>query len=183
MRTVVTTLVVACLAVLLLGFVAIKEGIMPANADADPGGLEHWAAKASLKATMKRGMRELKGPDAPGDSVMTAGVKLYRTHCLVCHGAADAKASSVAKGLYQKPPQFGKDDVTDDPVEMTYWKITHGIRFTGMPSYHETLTDNERWAIASFLRHQDSLPPNALAAWKSLPSAATDSALRGVVQK
>jgi len=58
---------------------------------------------------------------------------------------------------------------------VTYWKITHGIRFTGMPSFSSTLSSDQRWAVASFLRYQDSLPPSAAAAWKALPSVA-DSA-------
>lgn len=171
MRTVLTTLVATFVAVVILAFVGVKSGIMPANADDKPGKLERWAAKTSLRVSINRGMKTLHGPVAT-DSMMTGGVRLYRANCEVCHGGPDGKPSSVARGLYQKPPQFAKDDVTDDPVEMTYWKITHGIRFTGMPAYDSSLTVDQRWAIASFLRHQDSLPPNALAAWKALPSAA-----------
>lgn len=172
-RTVVATTVVGTLiALTVIAYIAIVEGLLPANADAKPGALETWAAKRSLHATMARGMRDLHDPMTATDSVLTAGVRLYGTNCAVCHGTADAKPSSVAQGLYQKPPQFAKDNVADDPVEMTYWKITHGIRLTGMPSYDKSLTADERWAIASFLRHQDSLPPPADAAWKALPSAA-----------
>lgn len=177
MRTVFWTIVGTLIALGLLAFVGVEAGVMPANADAKPGGLERWAAKTSLHVSIARDMKTLHSPMASSDSVMTAGVKLYRANCLVCHGAADGKASSVAKGLYQKPPQFAKDDVTDDPVEMTYWKVTHGIRLTGMPAYDKSLTDNERWAVATFLRHQDSLPPNALAAWKGLPSASDSGAV------
>jgi mono/diheme cytochrome c family protein len=51
-----------------------------------------------------------------------------------------------------------------------------------MPSYGKTLTADQRWAIASFLRHQDSLPPNALAAWKSLRSAADTTVTAGAAR-
>jgi thiosulfate dehydrogenase len=174
-KTASWTVVGTIAALALLGFVGVKAGVMPANADAKPPGLERWAAKTSLKVAIHRDIRGLHDPLPSTDAVMTLGVKLYGTNCAVCHGAADGKASSVAQGLYQRPPQFAKDDVTDDPVEMTYWKITHGIRFTGMPSYVKTLTENQRWAIATFLRHQDSLPPDALAAWKALPSATREA--------
>ena len=71
---------------------------------------------------------------------------------------------------YQHAPQFAKHDVMDDPIGVTYWKITHGIRFTGMPAFDSTLTATQRWAIASFLLRQDSLPPMANAAWRAMPS-------------
>lgn len=174
---VVTTIIATCVALLVCAYVFVVGGFMPANADAKPGGLERWAAKKSLHVTLAREMKSLHGPaNTTSDSVMTLGVHLYKANCSVCHGAADAKKSSVAEGLYQEPPQFAKHDVSDDPIEMTYWKVTHGIRLTGMPSYSKSLTDDQRWAISAFLRHQDSLPPNALAAWKAMPSAADSSA-------
>jgi thiosulfate dehydrogenase len=169
---VITTVVATCVVLLLGAYLFVTLGFMPANADAKPGKLEHWAAKRSLHVTLARETKTLHGPATSSDSVMTLGVRLYKANCAVCHGAADAKRSTVAEGLYQEPPQFGKDDVTDDPIEVTYWKITHGIRLTGMPSYSKTLTDDQRWAISAFLRHHDSLPPNALAAWKAMPSVA-----------
>jgi thiosulfate dehydrogenase len=166
--SVVGTLVVCCA----LGLVAAVTGIIPANADTQPGKLETWAAKLSLKATVNRSAQGLQSPLPVDDSTLTRGVRLYGTYCAACHGAADGKPSAVARGLYQRPPQFAKDDVTDDPIGVTYWKITHGIRLTGMPAFDSTLTANQRWAIATFLLRQDSLPPSAEAAWKALPSAA-----------
>ncbi|HZS58513.1 MAG TPA: cytochrome c [Gemmatimonadaceae bacterium] len=172
LKIVVGSVIGTLLVLAILAFIGVEAGLMPANADVKPGVFETWAAKTSLHTAIERGIKPLHDPIPATDSVMTAGVRLYGQHCVVCHGAADAKPSATAKGVYIDPPQFAKHDVSDDPVEETYWKITHGIRFTGMPSYAPSLTEAQRWAIASFLRHQDSLPPNALAAWKSLKSAA-----------
>jgi thiosulfate dehydrogenase len=170
--TILWTVAATCVAFVLGAYLFIVMGFMPANADAKPPKLERWAAKRSLHAVMARETKDLHGPATSTDSVVTMGVKLYKTNCLVCHGASDEHPSHIAEGLYVEAPQFAKDDVTDDPIEITFWKITHGIRFTGMPSFKKSLTDDQRWAIAAFLRHQDSLPPNALATWKALPSAA-----------
>ena len=172
---VVRTVVVTVIGLVVLGIVAVLTGRIPANADAEPGGLEHWVASRSLHAAIRRGIDGEVDPLPADDSTLTRGVRLYATHCAVCHGTSDHKPSSIAQGLFQKPPQFAKDDVTDDSVVVTYWKITHGIRFTGMPAYATTLTPNQRWAIATFLRHQEELPPRAESAWKALPSAATDT--------
>jgi mono/diheme cytochrome c family protein len=167
--------VVACCA---LGLIAILTGIIPANADATPGKLETWAAKRSLKATLNRSAQGLHSPLPVDDSTLAKGVRLYGTYCADCHGAADGKPSAMARGMYQRPPQFAKDDVTDDPIGVTYWKITHGIRLTAMPAFDSTLTTDDRWAIATFLLRQDSLPPGAEAAWKKLPSSAESEPMR-----
>ena len=49
--------------------------------------------------------------------------------------------------------------VTDDPVGATHWVVTNGIRFSAMPSFEGTLTDNELWQVSQFLKNADKLPP------------------------
>jgi mono/diheme cytochrome c family protein len=92
-------------------------------------------------------------------------VALYDAHCRVCHGGSDGAASSIAKGLTPPAPQLAIDGVTDDPVPTSYWKVAHGIRFTGMPGFRATLSDHELWQLALFVAHMDALPPGAHAAW------------------
>ncbi len=177
LQVTVTALLGGAVALVFLGLLAVFTGLIPANADARPSALERWAATTSLHATLARATRGLADPLQANDRTLVEGVRLYGNNCAVCHGAADGKPSSVARGLYQKPPQFKKDDVTDDPVAVIYWKITHGIRLTGMPAFNESLKDNERWAVAEFLKQQNELPPNAEAAWRKLPSAVTDTTM------
>jgi thiosulfate dehydrogenase len=163
--------VVGTLVVLGLGsYIGLKAGLMPANADATPGKLERWAAKTSLHATIARDAPRSPNPLAATDANYAAGIKLYAENCAVCHGAADGNATNVAKGLYQKPPQFANDGVEDDPDGVTYWKIAHGIRLTGMPSFNGTLRDEQIWQVALFLKHMDGLPPAPQRLWKAVHS-------------
>lgn len=158
---------------LLVAYLGITQGLLiPANADAKPGKLETWAARASLRAILGREAPKLDNPLAPTDANLIGGVKLYAANCAVCHGAADGKASTIAKGLYQRPPQLGTDGVEDDPDGVTYWKIAHGIRLTGMPAFGHSLTDNQVWELALFLKHMDKLPPAAQRVWKSVKNPA-----------
>jgi thiosulfate dehydrogenase len=92
-----------------------------------------------------------------------AGVHIYREHCAVCHGVAGQAASSVAKGMYPKPPQLTdpKHGVTDDPAGETYWKVSNGIRMTGMPSFHQSLSQTQMWQVSLMLANVDKLPPEA----------------------
>ena len=39
------------------------------------------------------------------------------------------------------------DGVEDDPDGVSFWKIKHGIRWTGMPSWKDTLSDQQIFAI------------------------------------
>jgi thiosulfate dehydrogenase len=156
-------------------YCALLLGLLPANADAKPSALERWAARTSLRATVARDAPKQPDPLPVDDTNLAAGIKLYADNCMVCHGASDGQASNVAAGLYQHAPQLGKHGVEDDPEGETYWKIEHGVRLTGMPSFGNALTQTQIWQLSMLLKHMDSLPPKAQAAWKELPSQASAS--------
>lgn len=152
------------------GYLVLWSGLIPANADAQPGRLETWAAQTSLQATLDREATKGPNPVAMTDENLVAGVELFGRHCAICHGTAkgDASASPAAKGLYPQPPQLATDGVEDDPEGVSFWKITHGIRWTGMPSWKGSLTDQQIWTLALFLKHMDKLPPAAEQAWQQV---------------
>ena len=157
-------------ALTLFAYFGIVAGVMAANADAKPSKLERWMASRSLHATLAREAPTTPNPVPLNDENLIAGIKLYAENCAICHGGADAQPSHIARGLYQKPPQLAKDGVEDDPEGETFWKINHGIRLTGMPSFGQSLNDTQMWQLTLFLKHMDSLPPQPERAWKSVKS-------------
>lgn len=157
------------LAVALIGtYALVKSGLIPANADVKPGQLETWMARTSLEATLDRNAPKGPNPVALTDQNLLNGVRLFARNCAVCHGSAKgtASASPIAKGLYQKPPQLATDGVEDDPEGVSFWKIKHGIRLTGMPSFRHALSDTQIWTLALFLKHMDKLPPDVEQSWQ-----------------
>ena len=155
---------------LIAAFALIKSGLIPANADTQPSSLETWMARTSLSATMDRLAPTTPNPVAATDQSLTEGVHLFAQNCAVCHGSAagDASASPIAKGLFQKPPQLATEGVEDDPEVESFWKIKHGIRLTGMPAFGQSLSDQQIWTLALFLKHMDKLPPPAQQAWQQV---------------
>lgn len=163
---IVTSIIVA----LVGAYLILQSGLIPANADGKPGGLELWAASTSLSATLRNQAPKGPNPVALTDANLIEGINLYGQHCAICHGTAagTSSASPVAKGLYPAPPQLATDGVEDDPEGVSFWKIKHGIRLTSMPSWGSSLTDRQIWTLALFLRHMDKLPPNAQQAWSQV---------------
>ncbi|MBU6459672.1 MAG: c-type cytochrome [Proteobacteria bacterium] len=170
----------ATLLVLLIGgYLLVISGYIPANADATPSKLEYWMAKTSLRATLKRESPKVPDPVPLTDSNLIAGIQLFQQNCAICHGTAQGNpaASNIARGLYQKPPQLASAGVEDDPPGVTFWKVYHGIRLTAMPSFRYTLTKQQIWTLALFLKNMDHLPPAPEKVWKrvtnhlSLPPA------------
>lgn len=168
LKGIVTGIVFAVVAAAVAGYAVIRAGILPANADERPPKVEVWAAKTSLHATLRRSAPRVTDPLPATSDNLIAGVKLYAQNCAVCHGDASGKATNVAKGLYQEPPQLANDGVEDDPDGVTFWKLKHGIRWTGMPAFDKTLSDKQLWQLTLFLKTMDHLPQAAQKAWRQV---------------
>jgi len=151
------------------GYIAVKGGLVPANADSRPPRIERWASSTSLHAMLAR-LPKQNNPVAATDKNLIAGVKLYAQHCAVCHGDSSGTPSAIAKGLYVRAPQLGKDGVEDDPDQIIYWKVAHGLRWTGMPAFAKSLNDTQLWQITAFLKTMDHLPPAADRVWRQVKS-------------
>lgn len=168
------------IAVTLIAFAAgaiavVQNGWVPARADVPTNAVERWAAHSVFTA-IRRDSHGLVSPLQPTDENLVAGAKAYGTACVLCHGASDGKESDIAKGFYMPSPQFAKDGLEDDPEGETFYKIRHGIKFTPMPAFGETLTEEQNWQVALFLKHMDKLPAAADAEWKKIPSVAASGA-------
>lgn len=158
--------VAAIVVELVLAYMVVRSGGFPANADANPSKIEAWIARTSLRAAIRREAPTGPNPISASDSNLSAGLRSYVANCAVCHGTANGKATNVAHGLYQHPPQLASDGVEDDPAGVTFWKVYHGIRFTGMPSFGASLTRLQIWQITAFLQRMDHLPPAVESEWK-----------------
>lgn len=159
--------VTALVVLALLVFAAVETGTLPARSDGPllPG--ERWAARTSLNATVAREAPPPPYPFTQTDADVQHGATLYVQNCAVCHGTANSTSTAIARGLGAKAPQFGKHGVSDDPEGQTYWKIEHGVRFTGMPSFAKSLGEESIWQITYFLkRAPDHLPAAANEIWQ-----------------
>jgi thiosulfate dehydrogenase len=155
-------------AVLLAGagaYAFLRAGGVSMATTAPPLPLEHAVARLALRASFRNSLA-LKNPRPLDDTNLVAGAQVYQRNCAVCHGAAGTAPTAVAKGMFPPPPQLfeARDMITEDPEGEIYWKVTHGIRLTGMPGFESTLSDTERWQLTMLMAHADKLPAAALAA-------------------
>ena len=147
-------------ALLVGGYLFLVSGGVSMETTASPLPLERRVANLALHASLGNAAQQ-RNPVPVDDTNMVAGAQVYRTHCAVCHGRPGGSRSEIARGMFPDPPQLfeQKDMVTDDPEGMTYWKVTHGIRLTGMPGFSSTLPDTARWQVTMLVAHADKLSP------------------------
>jgi thiosulfate dehydrogenase len=164
-------LLIGLIALPVLGAIFLMTGSAPAAVSDAPFFLEKILAGAALHARISREAPKRELSSFTKDDLV-AGAKIYRTgDCVGCHGMPPPNDSPV-RILYPPAPQLLTPDgmVNDDPVGESYWKVKNGIRLTGMPSYKDSLTDEQIWQVAALVASADKLTPEAIDALK--PQAA-----------
>ena len=142
----------------LVGYLFLIMGGMPVTTTDAPLPFERYLAKQALKAAMRKEIGK-RAPMPPDDTNLLAGAKVYREQCAVCHGLPNQPLGAIAKGMFPPPPSlFSPDEgVIDDPEGKIYWKVKYGIRLTGMPGFHESLSDTEIWQVSLLLLKANQL--------------------------
>jgi mono/diheme cytochrome c family protein len=154
-----------------VAYLYLRLGMFPAETSAPPFPFEKTLAAMGLSRRI--GKAATDQPLAPAnDADYMEGAKVYRETCAVCHGLPNGDKTPTAKGMYPPPPQLmhGKG-VTDDPIGETHWKVANGIRLTGMPGYHGSLSDAQIWEVSELLANMDKVPLS-VKDYLSAPSAA-----------
>jgi mono/diheme cytochrome c family protein len=146
-------------------------GFFPTTANVEPPHWEEHFAMGAVDASMERHAPRLTNPLTPTDQNLEDGMKLYTMNCAGCHGGLDRKPSTLATSFYPPPPNLVSDP-PDDPEWHTFYTIRTGIRYTGMPAWDKTLSDQDMWKITTLLSHLDKLPPAVQEYWKTNFNAA-----------
>jgi thiosulfate dehydrogenase len=142
------------------GYLFVRGGGVPMGTAARPLPLEATVARMALRASYGSA-RTLKNPLPVDETNMLEGAMTYADHCVVCHGAPDKPRTSISKGMFPNPPGLfePKEMVTDDPDGTIFWKVTNGIRLSGMPAFEKTLSERQRWQVTMLCKHADHLSP------------------------
>ena len=136
----------------------LRLGYAPVATAAPPLPFEKALTNTALNARLAKDAPK-QSPIEASEQNLLAGAKTYREYCSICHGMSSGPASAAAKGMYPPPPQlFHGEDVAGDPVGETFWKVSNGIRLTGMPAFRGTLTDDQLWQVSQLLANGTKLP-------------------------
>jgi len=159
--------VIVTLVVLILGGLGFALlGFFPTAANVRPPHFEYRIAMSASDASMERHAPHITNPLAPTDQNLEEGMKLYTMNCALCHGSLDRKPSTLADSFYPPPPNLISDP-PDDPEWHIFYTIRTGVRYTGMPAWDKTLSEQDMWKITTFLSHMDKLPPAVQDYWKA----------------
>jgi len=151
----------------LLGFLLVGFGVYyyfssghaPVATKSSEMPFEHKLAHIAQHAYLDK-MPHLPSPVSEDEKNFIEGAKVYKEHCAVCHGLPGEPKTAIADGMFPPPPQlFRGTGVTDDEDWETFWKVSGGIRMTGMPAFSEHLGETKMWQVSVLLKNADKISP------------------------
>lgn len=129
----------------------------------DDGQSMRQPPRGTVPVTRVTGPRELvTGRNAAGDYVDTLPVTLdaalldrgedrFRIFCRTCHGPLGDGRSAVAENMkLRKPPSLHEPRLRSFPAGRMFRVVSEGYGL--MPSYAESLSLEDRWAVVAFVR-------------------------------
>jgi len=164
MRNFILGIVAAFLLLGIGGLVIAGFGLMPVNADSSPPSLELHVATSALDVALNRRAPRLSNPVLASDENLIDGMKIYTMNCAVCHGTLDNQPSPLYHSFYPPVPQLVLNPV-NHPQWHTYYVVRNGIRYTGMPAWRHSLSEQDMWKVTAFISQVERLPPAVQDYW------------------
>ena len=158
MRTIGGLLLLPALGVLCAGIV-LAAGLVDFSASTPPGRLEERLATFAINRSIERHASKGTNPLARSPAAIAAGLALFRTHCVACHGAPGVDPTEGGASLNPPAPGLTLARVQARSDGELQWIVSNGIRMTGMPAFGASRSDEDIWQLVAALRRLPRLSP------------------------
>ncbi len=168
------------LAIILLVVLFVYSGIYNVSQTAAHTPVIGWIINTTKERSVHSRADDVSVPPLSEPAMIQSGFIHYNSMCVVCHGKPGSDPTEFAQGLTPKPPNLFAHAAEEDAAEF-FWVIKNGIRFTAMPAFAPTHSDEDIWNIVAFLKNQSGMSAAEYAEWQKTygGSKATDSSANG----
>jgi mono/diheme cytochrome c family protein len=80
------------------------------------------------------------------------GKELYMNYCLTCHGCAGNGLGSYGGTTIVTPADYKQEPFRSMPDDQWFWHVSEGIPGTLMPTWKESLTEDQRWKVIGYIQ-------------------------------
>lgn len=130
----------------------LAAGVVDFSASKPPGRLEQRLATFALDRSIERHAPRVANPLGRSREAAAAGLALFRTHCVACHGAPGVDPTEAGASLNPPAPGLTLARVQARSDGELQWIVSNGIRMTGMPAFGASRSEEEVWQLVAALR-------------------------------
>lgn len=151
--------VLTILILLILGGIAMyafaRRGGLSARRQ--PGTLEHaighWLRNVSADAQAG----DVTNPFASQPDAWRQAATHYAMHCAMCHNVNGKGSTMLGSSVSPPPPDLTLAETQRLSDAQLFAIIRDGVRWTSMPSWRETHSDEDIWRFVALVRHLPNL--------------------------
>lgn len=159
MKQIVWTALILIILVLAVGLLFIYSGTYNMAASEPHADLEEWVLETTRDNSVEARAENILPPELNDSALIQRGSVSYDAMCAQCHGAPGVARHEFARGLNPHPPALVEATSEYTPEEI-FWIIKHGFKFTGMPSFGVTHSDEQIWALTAFVNALPDITPS-----------------------
>ncbi|MDS1139734.1 c-type cytochrome [Pusillimonas sp. SM2304] len=180
------TLTASAASAALLGGLFVYSGVYDVSATDQHTAPVYHLLETSLRRSVKLRTSGTEVPNLEDTGRVVAGFKLFRSHCVQCHGAPGIAPQPFALGLTPAPASLVASAQEWTAAE-THWIIRRGIKMSGMPAWQYRMSDEEIWDVVAFMKVLPTLSPADYARWSrehaETPSATPQAPITSAAQE
>ena len=150
----------------LAGLAYVKSGIYDVAASKPHTKFTEWLTHETMIHSVRSRAKGIVAPSTATADQVLRGFCAYETHCVACHGAAAVARQHWISGMEPQPPYLLDAADRWKPREL-FWIVKNGIKMTGMPSWRDSMTDEQIWEVVAWLKASRELPPQTYLRWRS----------------
>lgn len=133
-------------------------GLYNVAGDTPHSGLVYAFLKKVRSTSIMAHARDVKVPgDLANPERVAKGAGEYGEMCAQCHLGPGVEKTEISQGLYPSAPRLFKGGHM--PAAQQFWVVKHGIKFTAMPAWGKTHSDELLWDIVAFVRALPNMSP------------------------
>jgi mono/diheme cytochrome c family protein len=155
-RTVALTVLVTLLVIVLLLATFVYSGMYDVSAIRPHSRLTTLMLRTVSDRSIAQHAGTATAPAMDQDALLE-GAEHFHEMCVVCHGAPGVAKGEIAEGLNPRAPELSRHAAGEMSDAQLFWVIRNGIRFSGMPGFQSSHTDEQIWQIAKFVKTMDHM--------------------------
>jgi mono/diheme cytochrome c family protein len=144
----------------------VKSGVYNVAAAKPHTKFTEWLTHETMIHSVRSHAKGIVAPATVTADQVMRGFCSYETHCVACHGAAAVARQHWISGMEPQPPYLLDATHIWKPREL-FWIVKNGIKMTGMPSWRDSLTDDQIWDVVAWLKASGELPPQTYLRWRA----------------